>query len=332
MTKTVMTALAMTALTILTGCDYAQRRELKTERGEASYQKAMAAYQAGQIDVAVKGFEKVVASDPANASARFQLACLLMDAKKDYLGALCNFREYRLLAPSSDKAEIAGKRQLLCEKSLATELAEKYELVDGAALARQTEEAVKARQDADRKAEDLAKALDETRGRIRTLEQENARLRKMISSVGDEPESAGRMSVADARRILDEEDEGDRLRLSPDAKALFRDAEDGDSRPDSAGTDDGGDDRRSSLIADHTSGRPAQTRLTETGRKPQSAAEEPPHAERPETYTVEDGDTLYKLAVRFYGRRSAWKEIREANKALISTDGRIRTGQVLRLP
>ena len=35
---------------------------------------------------------------------------------------------------------------------------------------------------------------------------------------------------------------------------------------------------------------------------------------------------------RFYGRTSAWKIIREANKESITTDGRVRTGQTLRLP
>ena len=49
-------------------------------------------------------------------------------------------------------------------------------------------------------------------------------------------------------------------------------------------------------------------------------------------YVVQEGDTLYKLAIRFYGRRDAWKTIREANKAIVSTDGRIRTGQRLKLP
>ena len=59
---------------------------------------------------------------------------------------------------------------------------------------------------------------------------------------------------------------------------------------------------------------------------------EVPRLDHPDTYIVQDGDTLYKLAIRFYGRSSAWSRIREANKAIISTDGRIRVGQRLVLP
>ena len=69
-----------------------------------------------------------------------------------------------------------------------------------------------------------------------------------------------------------------------------------------------------------------------TGAKPQAAAVEPPHEERPEYYEVQEGDTLYRIALRFYGRRDAWKKIQEANKATISSDARIRIGQKIRLP
>ena len=55
-------------------------------------------------------------------------------------------------------------------------------------------------------------------------------------------------------------------------------------------------------------------------------------AVRPPTYEVQEGDTLYKIAVRFYGSIRAWRMIRDANKTLISTDGRVQAGQTIRLP
>ena len=66
--------------------------------------------------------------------------------------------------------------------------------------------------------------------------------------------------------------------------------------------------------------------------KEEPKVEEPPHEEKPATYVVEEGDTLYKLALRFYGKRSAWQKIRDANKATVTTDGRIQAGQTLVLP
>jgi nucleoid-associated protein YgaU len=52
----------------------------------------------------------------------------------------------------------------------------------------------------------------------------------------------------------------------------------------------------------------------------------------PPTYVVQEGDTLYRIAVRFYGRLSAWKMIRDANKTVISNDGRVRAGVTIVLP
>jgi nucleoid-associated protein YgaU len=52
----------------------------------------------------------------------------------------------------------------------------------------------------------------------------------------------------------------------------------------------------------------------------------------PETYTVEEGDTLMRISAKFYGTNRKWREIREANKTVISPDGRVRTGQVIKLP
>jgi nucleoid-associated protein YgaU len=52
----------------------------------------------------------------------------------------------------------------------------------------------------------------------------------------------------------------------------------------------------------------------------------------PETYTVEEGDTLMRISAKFYGTNRKWREIRDANRTVISTDGRVRAGQVIKLP
>ena len=43
-------------------------------------------------------------------------------------------------------------------------------------------------------------------------------------------------------------------------------------------------------------------------------------------------EPLYMIANRFYGRTTAWKAIREANKEIIGMDGRVRAGQTIKLP
>ena len=63
-----------------------------------------------------------------------------------------------------------------------------------------------------------------------------------------------------------------------------------------------------------------------------SEKEKPALPERPKTYVVQEGDTLYGVAKRFYGTITVWKRIRDANKALISTDNRLRAGDTIVLP
>ena len=39
-----------------------------------------------------------------------------------------------------------------------------------------------------------------------------------------------------------------------------------------------------------------------------------------------------RISAKFYGTNRRWREIRDANKAIISSDGRVRVGQVIKLP
>jgi len=51
-----------------------------------------------------------------------------------------------------------------------------------------------------------------------------------------------------------------------------------------------------------------------------------------QTYTVEQGDSLSKIAKRFYGKASAWPAIFEANRDQLDDPDRIKPGQVLKIP
>jgi len=51
-----------------------------------------------------------------------------------------------------------------------------------------------------------------------------------------------------------------------------------------------------------------------------------------QSYTVVAGDSLSKIAKKFYGNANAWKAIFEANRDKIANPDLIRPGQVLRIP
>ena len=51
-----------------------------------------------------------------------------------------------------------------------------------------------------------------------------------------------------------------------------------------------------------------------------------------QTYTIEKGDTLSKIAKEHLGNANAWKQIFEANRDTIDDPDRIFPGQVIKLP
>ena len=55
-----------------------------------------------------------------------------------------------------------------------------------------------------------------------------------------------------------------------------------------------------------------------------------PHA--PRTYVVRDGDTLASISRKFYKTSGHWKQIRDANKDVVSDPGKLKAGQTLTIP
>ena len=50
------------------------------------------------------------------------------------------------------------------------------------------------------------------------------------------------------------------------------------------------------------------------------------------TYTVVAGDSLSKIAKKFYGNPNEWRRIHEANKDVVKNPDLIPPGQVLQIP
>ena len=52
-----------------------------------------------------------------------------------------------------------------------------------------------------------------------------------------------------------------------------------------------------------------------------------------ETYTVKKGDTLWSISCKFYNNDGTkWKKIQEANKDVLSSPGKLRSGLILTIP
>ena len=323
MKMTTSRAVAIFALSCLAACDSRTAADFRQERASRQYQSAMDDYTAGRLDAAMNGFEKVLRSDPGNTSARFQLACLQQDSRHDNLGAFCNYREYLLQAPDSDKAKMAKERLAICERAVAEELAKKLNLIGDAAIAEEIELVRKELAETKKVRDQLVEKLKQTEERSSGLQSENERIRKLLASLGGEGSELREKTdiVSSVKDLLDDEPDAPVSALD-EAKALN----------DLAEADDGETASASSLLPVQPADAKDKRRAEEEAKKKAKAAQDEKKNAIPDTYVVQEGDTLYKIALRFYGRTSAWKLIREANKESITTDGRVRTGQTLRLP
>ncbi len=314
---------AAAALMCLAACDSRTARDFREERSSKLYQSAMGDYAAGRLDAAEKGFVKVLRANPANSSARFQLACLQHDRKQDYLAAICNYNEYLLLAPDSDKAALAKERLAICKKLLVDEMLKKTN--PDAIGAEAAKEAMKAAEELKQALAKKGEELEGSQAEVARLQAENARLRKLMSSIegGDEGIKQANISSS-VTDLLDEEEPEEKSAASAldDAKMLNSLAEAEESR---FGTE-------SSLLPKQAEDAKDKKKAAEESKRRMEAARKARLDAIPDTYVVQDGDTLYKIALRFYGRSSAWKSIREANKEIISTDGRVRAGMTIKLP
>lgn len=310
--------MALTMLTaILTACDRSEQDEMRDERADSLYKAAMEDFVSGRIDAAVQGFEKAIVRNPGNASAHFQQACVLQDSKKDYLGAFCGYREYLRQRPESDKAKLAKNRMALCEKEMAKDLATKHGLLGSEGFAKELENVRQELRAAETRLAAADKDVATYRTRLEALTAERNRLMAIIKGGDDESAVAAKPSVKEARDLLEEEEDTvDRVKMSKDISAL---------KSEEKGEIESG----ASLL-------PQQTKADRDRRDAAKAEKRDlllSDADAvPETYVVQEGDTLYRIAKRFYGRISAWKEIREANKALVTMDGRVRVGDTLTLP
>ena len=307
--------LALMALTILTACDYAAKRDLREERDNRLYREAMDDYRAGRMDAALAGFEKSIQKDPSNASARFQHACLLQDVKGDYRGAFCGYYEYLLQHPESDKARLAKDRLATCEKELAKSLATKYGLNsagDAAVALNSLRAELKASEERFAASE---KNLGDALARVRSLIAERDRLLKIVKGGVDESQDGTKAMAVEAKDLLEEGN--DELAVS---------APRNEERMDLLAEESAEAESGSSLLP----ARKPEDLVPKKVVKDEKPKEQVP--DHPKTYVVQEGDTLYGVAKRFYGRSSAWKSIREANKALISADNRLKAGDTITLP
>jgi nucleoid-associated protein YgaU len=309
---------------LFSGCRQAEISAAeRADRASRSYSAAMAELQAGRVDSAIERFKEVVRAEPGNGNAHFQLAALLEEVKKDYLSAIIHYRLYCLIRPDSEKAAVALDRMKGCETRYAVDAMTKagIESKVSAELKALQEEHLLCGKKTAKIADDLEMANRRIAALEKTIEMKN-RMLDMAQSIKDKPDVAAKpkkLVRPTDEQLLNDDDSGSARISSDEIKNL-----------------------RAMLDEDERSAKqpfaPAENAHSGTGAVPLALsgqgekAKDEPKRQIPETYTVEEGDTLMRISAKFYGTNRKWREIRDANRTVISSAGRVRAGQVIKLP
>ena len=312
------------------------------------FANAMEDYQAGNYEQAILGFKRVLKNNPKDHLAHLQLAIALQDKQKDYLGAIIHYSLYLEFRPEDDKTTPAADRLQICKDRFLEEQRQKANAPVRKAPApegdkklatenaRLTAEVKKLRvgnkklSDMLRKLEPCLDVLD--KGRAANLRNE---VKQVLAAVGDSEMKETRrplVNPTNTQLLDDDSDDGPSL-SSPEVKAQLAQAkgeEDSSPAPPPAIV-------KPPLIVNAPQTPdpkpvPGGVRGNDLnsvlggGKKPSGSAV------RPASYAVQPGDTLYSIAERFYGTRGKWRDIQKANMATIPADGRLKAGQIIKLP
>ncbi len=310
-------ALSCCAALLIAGCgedDSVASREA-SQRDNPLMDQALNAEREGNVEGAITFYRKVLQEDGKNAMAHFNLALLLHDRKKDYIGAYYHYQEYLDLQPASEKSQTVKEQMVVVKGLLAEELAQdvanrkRRELEEQYGTLRN--ELADAQNTLAKTRKELA-ARDET---IADLERQLKRLQNIVDAMKEAEES---------RKAQNDAGLGQARQLA-ESSTVENDAatEDIAAIRDLANTmiteDDGGQSERNQATRDAVEGKSDGEIVAATptaGKK----------------YLVRPGDTWRRLAREAYGDGAQWTKLRDANRSTTNPNGRLRAGETVIIP
>jgi len=90
-----------------------------TEKSEPLMQRAAQRANEGDVESAIRLYEKTLNQNPSNARAHLDLALLFHDYKKNYVEAIYHYRRYLKLRPTTEKWDMISERERLAGRLFA---------------------------------------------------------------------------------------------------------------------------------------------------------------------------------------------------------------------
>ncbi|MFA7172204.1 MAG: LysM peptidoglycan-binding domain-containing protein [Kiritimatiellia bacterium] len=349
------------SLVLTSGCGRGGISEFeKNERENALFSQAINAEKVGDIAEAIKLYKQVMIDEPKAYCAHFMLATLLQDHSEDYIAAIYHYKRYIELQPKSEKVTLAEQRIKISERLLAPKILRSVgDSVTGISEVHLLKQNTRLNGIIANLEGEKSKLLEQGQSNdamVKELSAENARLRKILgqmrdSSTVEAPASSLSERVKDLRGTTEAGKTG---YSKSELEALRKEAAEmkaGESpqpvqRPvvdvpsvksvlEKVQTRLTGEDTKKKKEESDKIVREAakQGDLSEFSLfKAPSDKTKTDKTENLRTYVVQPGDTLMRISTRFYGGTANWKKIRDANRAQIDPDGRVRAGQIIIIP
>jgi len=303
------------------------------ERNSSLFRRAREAEQSGELKEAIRLYRTMLVEEPRTYSVHFHLATLLQDYEEDYISALYHYKQYLALRPESEKAPLAQERIRVTEQLLAPQLLRKLgDSVQGisqAYLLKENDNLKRLVTKLEGEKSMLSEEKDRAEKNATTAKNEMERLRELLNKMRTseklaETESAAVIAARERAATTSKTHDGKSLReMRMEAESIASDA------------------------AVRTGTKPADEAASDVLKKVQQKLDESPVTSvssaivkdkkgktpaAPRTYTVQAGDSLFRVSEKMYGDATHWKKIRDANRATIDPDGRIDVGQVIVIP
>lgn len=128
-----VTALLLALAVALGGCSRGVAWMDRRDQEQPLVQRASARAAEGDIDSAIRLYSKALEQDPTTARAHLDLAFLLQDHRKDYIGAIYHYRQYLEMRPGTEKQDMVEQRMRMAEQRFATDILGPSRLADKAA-------------------------------------------------------------------------------------------------------------------------------------------------------------------------------------------------------
>ncbi len=282
---------------LLAGCGDGGRLSYATEVDEPGYRAGQALLKSGRKQEALSAFLKVIEQRGDDApESHLEVGLLYYTHINDPLAAIYHFKKYIALRPNSPQAPLVKQRIDAALRDFARTLP-----------AQPLENNVQR--------VDLIAALDKLRMENEMLKQQVADLRAGREPAADPADPAPGLPVpAPAAAAPGEGTVNFNLETMPVVRTRPPHTATGPAKP--------------AVPAAKPAAAPAQPSPPKAG----AAAPESRPAYGARKHVIKAGDTLSKLAQQYYGHRAKWRDIFNANRKVMRSEGDLHVGQELVIP